>query len=69
MENTMELYKKILRDRIRIYYESWEKDMRPQDYHSYQCFQSALNMFEYVETGDYAGLAQFDYMGEEKEGE
>ena len=30
-------------------------------------YENALEMFEYAEAGNYAGLAQFDYLGEEEE--
>ena len=69
MENTMKLYKKVLTDRVRFYKEKYMEEGRPQDWHTYQTYQSALDMFEYAEADDFAGLAQFDYMGEEKEGE
>ena len=67
MENTMKLYKKILTDRVRFYKEKYMEEARLQDWHTYQTYQNALDMFEYAEAGDYAGLAQFDYMGEEEE--
>ena len=66
MENTMKLYKKILTDRVRFYKEKYMKEGHPQDWHTYQTYQNALDMFEYVEADDLAGLAQFDYMGEEE---
>lgn len=69
MEDTMKLYKKILTDRVRFYKEKYMEEARPQDWHTYQTYQNALDMFEYAEADDFAGLAQFDYMGEEKEGE
>ena len=69
MEDTMALYKKVLADRVRFYKEKYMEEGRPQDWHVYQTYQSALDMFEYVEANDFTGLAQFDYMGEEKEGE
>ena len=67
MENTMRLYKKILTDRVRFYRERWEEGTRPQDWHAYQAYQNALDMFEYVETENFECLAQFDYLGEEEE--
>ena len=69
MENTMRLYKKILTDRVHFYKEKYMEEGRLQDWYTYQTYQSALDMFEYAEADDLAGLAQFDYMGEEKEGE
>lgn len=67
MENTMTLYKKILKDRVRFYKEKWMEEARPQDWHTYQTYQNALDMFEHAEAGDYACLSQFDYMGEEED--
>lgn len=66
MENTMELYKKILRDRTNHYRELWEKIQNSEDFQTYFTYQSALDMFEYAEAGDYECLAQFDYLGEEE---
>ena len=68
MENTMKLYKKVLADRVRFYKEKYMEEGRPQDWHTYQTYQSALDMFEYAEANDLAGLAQFDYFsGDEEE--
>lgn len=64
---TMELYKKILTDRMNHYRALWKKDSRPQDLYAYQAYEEALIMFEYAENGDYNCLTQFDYLGEDNE--
>ena len=65
MENTMKLYKKILTDRRNRYRDLWEKFQDPEDFQIYSTYQSALDMFEYAEAGNYECLAQFDYPEEE----
>lgn len=67
MENTMKLYKKILTDRRNRYRDLWEKFQDPEDFQIYSTYQSALDMFEYAEAGNYECLAQFDYLDEEEE--
>ena len=66
MEDTMKLYKKILTDRRNRYRDLWERFQDPEDFQIYSTYQSALDMFEYTETGNYECLAQFDYLGEEE---
>lgn len=65
MKNTMELYKKILTDRRNHYRNLWERFQDPEDFQIYSTYQSALDMFEYAEAGNYECLIQFDYLGEE----
>lgn len=67
MEDTMKLYKKILTDRRNHYLALWERFQDPEDFQIYSTYQSALDMFEYAEAGNYECLAQFDYLGEEEE--
>ena len=67
MENTMNLYKKMLIDRRNHYLVLWKKFQDPIDLHTYSTYQSALDMFEYAEAGNYACLKQYDYLGEEEE--
>lgn len=67
MENTMTLYKKILTDRRNRYRDLWERFQDPEDFQIYSTYQSALDMFEYAEAGNYECLAQFDYLDEEEE--
>jgi hypothetical protein len=70
MGNAMVLYKKILTDRRNHYLALWERFQDPEDFQIYSTYQSALDMFEYAEAGDYACLAQFDYLnGKEEEEE
>lgn len=65
MENTMTLYKKILTDRRNRYRDLWERFQDPEDFQIYSTYQSALDMFEYAEAGNYECLVQFDYPEEE----
>lgn len=65
MKDTMKLYKKILTDRRNRYRDLWEKFQDPEDFQIYSTYQSALDMFEYAEAGNYECLAQFDYPEEE----
>ena len=67
MEDTMKLYKKILTDRRNHYLALWERFQDPEDFQIYSTYQSSLDMFEYAEAGNYACLAQFDYLGKEEE--
>lgn len=67
MENTMKLYKKILTDRRNHYRDLWERFQDPEDFQIYSTYQSALDMFEYAEAGNYECLKQYDYLGEEEE--
>lgn len=67
MEDTMKLYKKILTDRRNRYLALWERFQDPEDFQIYSTYQSALDMFEYAEAGNYECLAQFDYLEEEEE--
>lgn len=67
MENTMELYKKILTDRRNHYRDLWERFQDPEDFQIYSTYQSALDMFEYAEAGNYECLAQYDYLGGEED--
>ena len=67
MENTMKLYKKMLTDRRNHYLVLWKKFQDPADLHTYSAYQSALDMFEYAEAGNYECLKQYDYLGEEEE--
>ena len=67
MNKTMELYKKILTDRMNYYQKKYEKDGRVQDFYSYKTYENALDMFEYAEKDDFDYLAQFDYLGEEED--
>ena len=66
MEDTMKLYKKILTDRRNRYLALWERFQDPEDFQIYSTYQSALDMFEYAEAGNYECLAQFDYLEEEE---
>lgn len=65
MEDTMKLYKKILTGRRNRYRDLWERFQDPEDFQIYSTYQSALDMFEYAEAGNYECLAQFDYPEEE----
>lgn len=67
MENTMKLYKKILTDRRNRYRDLWERFQDPEDFQIYSTYQSALDMFEYAEAGNYECLAQFDCLDEEED--
>lgn len=69
MGNAMNLYKKILTDRRNHYLALWERFQDPEDFQIYSTYQSALDMFECAEAGNYECLAQYDYLGKEEEGE
>lgn len=66
MEDTMELYKKILIDRRNHYLGLWKRFQDPADLHIYSAYQSALDMFEYAKAGNYACLAPYDYLSKEE---
>lgn len=57
----------MLRERYKYFQKMWDEDDNSEALTRAYVYQSVLDMFQYAKEGDRAGLAQFDYFGEDNE--
>ena len=64
-ETTMEMYERMLEERVKAYWEFYKVSQDSRDFNTWAAYKSALDMFQYAKKDDRAELAQYDYFGED----
>ena len=66
-ETTMEVFERMLKERYEYFQKMWDEANDDEALARAYVYQSVIDMFQYVKEDNRAGLAQFDYFGEDNE--
>lgn len=64
-ETTMQAFERMIKERYEYFQNLWDENGDGDALTRAYVYQSVMDMFQYAKDGDRAGLAQFDYFGEE----